>query len=93
MFRHGSSCLLGPVSRWKEWWLAAEQTAAESVPPPRSRWRRPRQQRPPRSLAPDASIRSELVERVRQELAAGVYETHHKWELALERLFERLEAD
>ena len=92
MFRHGPSCLLGPVTRWKEWWLAATPRAA-SAPLPRSRRRRPTPQHPPRSLVQDASIRWELVQRVRQELAAGVYETPQKWEIALERLFERLEAD
>jgi hypothetical protein len=37
-------------------------------------------------------FRPELVERVRAEIAAGVYETHEKWEEALARLFDRLEA-
>jgi hypothetical protein len=38
-------------------------------------------------------IRSDLVERVRREIAAGTYETPEKWDIALGRLLERLEAD
>ena len=38
-------------------------------------------------------IRSDLVERVRREIAAGVYETPEKWDIALQRLLERLEDD
>ena len=36
-------------------------------------------------------FRPDLVERVRQEIAAGVYETTEKWEEALDRLLDRLE--
>jgi hypothetical protein len=39
----------------------------------------------------DGRIRYELVERVRQEIAAGTYETAEKLDMALERLLERLE--
>jgi hypothetical protein len=45
---------------------------------------------PPRS---DAPIRSELVERVRREIAAGTYDTPEKWEAALDRLLDRLEGE
>jgi hypothetical protein len=36
-------------------------------------------------------IRADLVERVRREIAAGLYETPEKWDIALQRLLERLE--
>jgi negative regulator of flagellin synthesis FlgM len=36
-------------------------------------------------------VRTELVERVRQEIAAGTYETPEKLEAALERLLDRLQ--
>ena len=39
----------------------------------------------------DADVRWELVDRVRREIAAGVYETPEKWEQALDRLHARLE--
>jgi len=35
-------------------------------------------------------IRTELVERVRKEIAAGTYDTQEKFHAALERLVERL---
>jgi hypothetical protein len=38
-------------------------------------------------------VRLELVERIRREIAAGSYETPEKWEIALERLFWRLEQE
>jgi hypothetical protein len=39
----------------------------------------------------EPEIRCDLVERIRREIAAGVYETPEKWALALERLLERLD--
>ncbi len=33
----------------------------------------------------------DLVQRVRREIAAGVYDTPDKWEAALDRLFDRME--
>jgi hypothetical protein len=39
----------------------------------------------------DRPIRTELVERVRREIAEGTYDTPEKWEKALDRLLERLE--
>jgi Anti-sigma-28 factor, FlgM len=36
------------------------------------------------------NIRTELVERVRREIAAGAYDTPARWEAALDRLAERL---
>jgi hypothetical protein len=38
-----------------------------------------------------ATIRHELVRHVRQEIAAGLYDTPERWEAALETLFRRLE--
>jgi hypothetical protein len=43
--------------------------------------------------APDQPIRTELVERVRREIAAGTYDTPEKWDIALERLLRRLQED
>ncbi len=41
----------------------------------------------------DAPIRVELVERVRREIAEGTYDTPEKFELALDRLLQRLEEE
>ena len=38
-------------------------------------------------------FRTELVERVRKEIAAGTYDTPEKWEAALDRLLDRLAED
>jgi hypothetical protein len=38
-------------------------------------------------------FRAALVERIRREIAAGTYETPEKWEAALDRLSQRLEAE
>jgi hypothetical protein len=38
-------------------------------------------------------FRSELVERVRREIAAGTYDTPEKWDAALDRLLKRLEEE
>jgi hypothetical protein len=40
---------------------------------------------------PPQPSRADLVERVRREIAEGVYETEEKWEAALGRLLDRLE--
>jgi hypothetical protein len=39
----------------------------------------------------DRPVRQELVERVRQEIAAGTYETPEKLEIALARLLQGLD--
>jgi hypothetical protein len=38
-------------------------------------------------------FRAALVERIRGEIAAGTYDTPEKWEAALERLSQRLDAE
>ena len=43
------------------------------------------------TTADDAPIRTELVERVRREIAEGTYDTPEKWDIALDRLLNQLE--
>jgi hypothetical protein len=38
-------------------------------------------------------FRAGLVEQIRREIAAGTYDTPEKMEIALERLFKRLDAE
>jgi hypothetical protein len=38
-------------------------------------------------------FRAALVEQIRREIAAGNYDTPQKWEIALDRLMDRLEAE
>jgi len=82
MFRHGPSCLEGPLSRTLAQWAAQKPPSAEteasyeasSNPSP-----------------PDPEIRTELVERIRRAIAEGHYLTAEKWAAALELLFKRLQ--
>jgi hypothetical protein len=77
MFNHGPSCLNGPRTRGQGWWnrLPSEEISASELAPP---------------SAEDRPLRTELVERIRREIAEGVYETPNKWEAALDRLLDRL---
>jgi hypothetical protein len=45
----------------------------------------------PRTPRDESAIRTDLVERVRREIAEGTYETPEKLDIALERLLNRLE--
>jgi hypothetical protein len=79
MRRHGPSCLDGPASRDRRRWLA--------VAPPD-----PPQDGTPAPLpGGEEPVRKALVERVRREIAEGVYETPDKLEQALDQLFDDLE--
>jgi hypothetical protein len=71
MYRHGPTCLEGPVSKNRLAWLSL---ACEENDP-----------------APAEEIRTDLVERVRREIAAGSYDTPEKWDAALDRLWDRLQ--
>lgn len=91
MICHGPSCLIGPITHTRGWWEG--DTLEAALPSRRGRSKTAmKKTRDPRP-AEDAPIRQELVERVRREIAEGVYETPEKWEAALERLFDRLECD
>ncbi len=76
MHQHASTCLRGPVSRSRHSWNVAPVQVKE------------RKRRTSRK-APAEDIRHDLVARVRQEIAAGTYDTPEKWQAALERLLER----
>ncbi len=84
MHRHGPDCLEGPVTRNRLRWLALmaeERTGMPEVPSDPA----PSREGPP--------YRRDLIERVRREIAEGVYETPEKWEKALDRLVEVLECE
>ena len=86
MHKHGPDPLTGPLRGTSVWWHgrrkdeSSTNTTALETPPvtPAKRTRKPRK------------IRTELVERVRKEIAAGTYDTQEKFHAALERLVERL---
>jgi hypothetical protein len=80
MHPHGPSCLPGPTQRRR----CRGARAAERSPSPMTDSDTP--------VPLDApGVRTELVERVRREIAAGTYETPDKLQEALERLLDRLE--
>jgi hypothetical protein len=72
MYRHGPTCLDGPVSRERLAWLSLAYEDNDTA-------------------RPADDIRTDLVERVRREIAAGTYDTPEKWDAALERLWDRLQ--
>lgn len=83
MLTHASDRLQGPVTRSRLWWCAADLDDPPALNEPTT----PGSEDP---RADEAPIRWQLVERVRREIAAGVYETPRKWEIALDRLLERI---
>ena len=94
MHIHGPNLLPGPVSRHRGWWDCSEDDIIEAMSsmPPR---REPstRKKADERRPAPDAPIRTELVQRVRKEIADGTYDTPQKWQAALDRFLDSLEQE
>jgi hypothetical protein len=91
MHEHGPDELFGPVRGTATWWQgmgAPPDQADEGTPiqakTPKKRKKSSKDARP---------IRTELVERIRHEIAAGAYDTQEKWEAALDCLLDRLERD
>ena len=83
MYRHASTCLKGPVSRSRAWW---QECPGEEIDKGGS------------AAVGEAvcdrrnqRMRLDLIARVRREIAAGTYDTPEKWEVALDRLLERLD--
>ena len=91
MHSHGPSCLSGPISRLRSWWTNAATADCPIEPAQSVSWRKRTMENKTPAPGPEPEIRSDLVERIRREIAAGVYETPEKWALALERLLERLD--
>ena len=84
MLRHTSGCLEGPHTLIPTDW---QETSDTRDPLPGDR----RADAMSDEQAPEPEIRWELVERVRREIEAGVYETPEKWATALGRLVDQLE--
>ena len=85
MYRHGPTCLAGPVSKARVMWIWSESgatlTETMTFAP----------QEPAAPLPSRADIRLDLVQRVRRQIADGAYDTPDKFEAALDRLLDRLE--
>lgn len=94
MHRHGPNCLEGPVTRERSWWLGSADERTPTDVMGHGNERSDTMEQPVgETVFPDPDIRQGLVARIRREIAAGTYETPEKWDLALERLFQRLEAE
>ena len=89
MHEHGPDALNGPVRGSPAWWrgMAAPPDQSDDGTPVLAKPRKKRKKSSPNA----ESIRTELVKRVRQEIAAGTYDTQEKWEAALDCLLDRLE--
>jgi negative regulator of flagellin synthesis FlgM len=86
MYEHGPKCLEGPRRGTPGWWQ--ELGKLDAAAPARTRQRSRKRAR--QTAERGSRIRTELVERVRREIAAGTYDTPEKWEAALDRLLDRL---
>jgi hypothetical protein len=91
MYTHMSSCLQGPVTRDRGWWLIPKHDPMPNLATNDAEACATKLQ-PEESPSLEEPIRTDLVERIRCEIAAGTYETPEKWALALDRLLARLEA-
>lgn len=92
MHSHGPSCLQGPVRRTREWWMP-RTLAREGTSLLRGREESTMNDPVKEPRQPHGSIRHDLVERVRRDIAAGTYDTPERWEAALERLLQELEEE
>ena len=90
MQQQGPNGMGGPLRGTSVWWHGRSGTADTTPNDEPSRrsssdWRGPDDD--------DPTIRQELVDRVRREIAAGDYDTQDRWEAALDRLLDRLNRD
>ena len=89
MHEHGPDELFGPVRGTAAWWQGMGGRPIqlnEGMPPP-TKARKTRK----KSRKDAKPIRTELIARIRHEIAAGTYDTQEKWEAALDCLLDRLE--
>jgi hypothetical protein len=84
MFKHDPSCLEGPVSRTLGRWAGQKKVVAPANCCSEN-------SSSGASLLRTAEIRTELVARIRREIAQGRYDTDEKWEAALQLLFQHLQ--
>lgn len=97
MHEHGPSELPGPRRGTPAWWqgtTAPPESLDDGAAAPRTTKKGKRMARGKRGARTrDEAVRPELIERVRQEIAAGTYDSVEKWEAALDQLLNRLERD
>jgi hypothetical protein len=88
----GPHCLPGPFTKERPWWNDPDFGSIDAAPAlPHLRGAaevKPINENNPKP--PDPPIRTDLVERIRREIAAGTYDTPEKLEAALDRMLRRL---
>ena len=89
MYNHPSSPFAGPVTQARSWW-ADDQSSATLLAQPFDLEEVVMNAGDDESLRSRRPIRWDLVHRVRREIADGIYETPEKWDVALDRLMDRL---
>ncbi len=89
MHQHGPDELLGPLRGTAAWWRGMGATPESSGEGTQVELcnRGQNTQR----LHDDPEIRADLVERVRNKIAAGAYDRPDIWEKTLDRLLDRLD--
>jgi negative regulator of flagellin synthesis FlgM len=86
MHEHGPNCMEGPIRGNNAWWRACGPQPEPPAQPVKTT-------RNNTNKLEEKGIRKELVQRIRGEIAAGTYDTPEKWEAALDRLIDRLDAE
>ena len=87
MHEHGPDELIGPLRGTPSWW------SGTGAGPESTDDGSPLQAQPKKKRKDAKPIRMELVARVRQQIAAGTYDTEERWQAALDRLLDRLDTD
>lgn len=89
--QHGSQRLEGPLRGTTAWWRDSSDqpgfdltAAGTPLNPPDEGNNRKKS---------NAGIRWDLVHRVRREIAAGDYDTPERWQAALDKLLDQLDAN
>lgn len=91
MQAHGPKNLQGPIRGTPGWWEQLGKTEKGNEATATARKKRAKKSGHRNYTRSNGNaIRADLVQRVRQEIEDGVYETTEKWEAALERLLENL---
>jgi hypothetical protein len=94
MHQHGPSDHGGPLRGTPAWWQgtgALPDSSSEGASAPITPRKGKRMAKSKRKTG--ETVRPELVERIRREIAAGTYDSPEKWEAALDRLLNRLERE
>ncbi len=91
MYTHGPSCLEGPISRKlvKRFGTSSYSQPLEVIACKNDE--SAREIPTADASVADTQIRWDLVHRIRRELAEGRYESHEKWQVALEKLLNHLD--